>query len=234
MKSIAIMQPYFLPYIDYFRLINTVDEFVIYDNIQYTKKGWINRNRILVNGMDKKITLPINKDSDYLNINERFLANSWNNDKKKIFNLINNSYRKAPQYNNVYPIISSIIDSKNSNLFEFILNSIQLINSYLSINTKITISSQINIDHKLKGSDKIIAICKVLNANSYINAIGGQILYNVDKFNNESLDLKFIKPHNFEYKQFKNEFIPNLSILDVLMFNKIEKISDFLNFRELI
>jgi|TARA_R110001592_G_scaffold14672_3_gene65390 hypothetical protein len=228
-KSIAIMQPYFLPYIGYFHLINSVDEFVIYDNIQYTKKGWINRNRILVNSNDKIITLPIKKDSDYLDVKDRVLADSWGKEKIKILNLIKSSYKKAPYYNKILPVISSIFALPNNNLFDFILGSLHLLNSYLRIDTKITISSNVNIDHTLKGRDKVVAICKKLNANTYINAIGGQELYNIQDFKNEDLNLKFIKSSPLNYKQYNNEFIPWLSVLDVLMFNKRQDITNYLN-----
>lgn len=81
----AIMQPYFFPYLGYFQLMNAVDTFVVYDNIEFTKKGWINRNRILVNGKDAFISIPLKKDSDYLQVNERYLADSWGDEKKKCF-----------------------------------------------------------------------------------------------------------------------------------------------------
>ena len=223
------MQPYFLPYVGYFHLINSVDEFVIYDNIQYTKKGWINRNRILVNGNDKILTLPLKKDSDYLDVKDRFLADSWDKEKLKMLNQIKAAYRKAPYYDKVLPIISSIFELPNTNLFEFILGSLHLLNSYLRIDTKITISSNVNIDHTLKGRDKVVAICKKLNSSTYINAIGGQELYDVQDFKNEGLDLMFIKSPPLNYKQYNNEFIPWLSILDVLMFNKRQDITDYLN-----
>ena len=227
--KIAIMQPYFFPYIGYFQLINSVDKFIIYDNIQYTKKGWINRNKILVNSSDKIITLPIKKDSDYLDIKERVLANIWEQEKIKMLNLIKSSYKKSPYFNKVYPVISSIFEVPNTNLFEFLLNSLHLLNSYLKIKTKITISSDINIDHSLKSTDKVIAICKEFNTNTYINAIGGQKLYNVKDFKNEGIDLKFIKSSPLTYKQYDNEFIPWLSIIDVLMFNKKQDIIKLLN-----
>ena len=223
------MQPYFLPYVGYFHLINSVDEFVIYDNIQYIKKGWINRNRILVNGNDKIITLPIKKDSDYLDVRDRFLADSWDKEKIKMLNQIKAAYRKAPYYDKVLPIINSIFESPNNNLFEFLLGSLHLVNSYLNINTKITISSNISINHTLKSRDKVIAICKNLNADTYINAIGGQELYDVLDFKNEGLNLKFIKSPALNYKQYNNDFVPWLSILDVLMFNKREDITNYLN-----
>tara|TARA_R110001592_G_scaffold43212_1_gene140285 strand:- start:4179 stop:4886 length:708 start_codon:yes stop_codon:yes gene_type:complete len=228
-KKVAIMQPYFLPYVGYFHLIKSVDEFVIYDNIQYTKKGWINRNRILVNGSDKIITIPIKKDSDYLDISGRYLADSWEVEKFKLSNLITSSYKKSPQFNKVLPVINSILELPNTNLFEFLLGSLYILNSYLRIETPITISSSIDIDHSLKSKDKVVAICKKLNTGTYINAIGGQELYDVQDFKDKGLDLKFVKSSPLNYKQYKNEFIPWLSILDVLMFNKRQDITDYLN-----
>ena len=178
-KKVAIMQPYFLPYVGYFHLIKSVDEFVIYDNIQYTKKGWINRNRILDNNNDKMLTLPLKKDSDYLDVKDRVLADSWDKEKIKILNQIRGAYKKSPYYNEVFPIIDSIFKISNNNLFEFILESLYILTSYLKIDTKIITSSNIDIDHELKSKNKVVAICKQLNASTYINAIGGKKLYNV-------------------------------------------------------
>ena len=83
--KVAIMQPYFLPYIGYLQLLNSVDKFILYDDIEYTKKGWINRNRI-VDG--EIITLPLKKDSDYLNVVERRLSDDWRKQKTKLLNKI--------------------------------------------------------------------------------------------------------------------------------------------------
>ncbi len=228
-KKVAIMQPYFLPYMGYFHLLNSVDEFVIYDNIQYTKKGWINRNRILVNGKDKLISLPLKKGSDYLNVIDRKLSDNWDGERSKLLNLIKSSYKRSPQYSIVFPIIEKCIQFPDNNLFNFILNSLTQLNLFLEIDTKVTISSTINIDHTLKSKDKVIAICKNLDATTYINAIGGQELYNVEDFKNHKLDLKFIKSSLLNYKQYKNEFIPWLSILDILFFNEKQDIIKHLN-----
>lgn len=227
-KKVAIMQPYFFPYIGYFHLINSVDEFIIYDNIQYTKRGWINRNRILNNGNDKIITLPLKKSSDYLNVIDKVISDNWGNERKKIINLLKSSYVKSPYFDKIFPIIESCLYYPDQNLFNFILNSLHKICSYLEIDTKITKSSLINIDHNLKSQDKVVAICKKLNADTYVNAIGGQELYNIQDFNNKNLDLKFIKSSPLNYKQHKNEFIPWLSIIDVLMFNKKSDIIKYL------
>ena len=135
MKKISIMQPYFMPYIGYFQLINSCDEFIIYDNIQYTKKGWINRNRILSNGQDHLITLPIKKDSDYLNVIERELSQSWINDKNKILNIIKSSYTKSPHFQETFELILKCFNNPEINLFKFIYDSIVLINDYLEIKT---------------------------------------------------------------------------------------------------
>ena len=119
--KLAIMQPYFFPYIGYFQLINSVDKFIIYDNIQYTKKGWINRNRILVNKKDQLITLPVRKDSDYLNIVERELSESWGKDKNKMLNVIKSSYNKAPYFQETFELISKYLNDSEVNLFKFII-----------------------------------------------------------------------------------------------------------------
>jgi hypothetical protein len=230
----AIMQPYFLPYIGYFQLINAVDVFVIYDNIEYTKKGWINRNRILINGKEGYFTLPLKKDSDYLNINQRELAVSYNQENAKIIRKIAELYKKAPQYKLILPLIERIFMFDNRNVFNFIFNSLKIICEYLEIQTKFVISSSIVIDHTFKSQNKVIAICEKLKVTNYINAIGGQELYDKDVFNKNGIKLNFIKAHTIIYNQFDNDFIPWLSIIDVLMFNSIEETKLLLNKYELV
>jgi hypothetical protein len=227
--KLAIMQPYFMPYIGYFQLINSVDEFVIYDNIQYTKKGWINRNRIISNGKDQLITLPIKKDSDYLNVAERELSESWEKDKNKMLNVIKSSYSKAPYFQETFELVSKCLNDSEVNLFKFIYNSIILINNYLEIKTPIVISSTINVDHTLKSQNKVLSLCKEQNASIYINSIGGVKLYNKEIFKQNNIELNFIKSNPIQYKQFNNEFISWLSIIDVMMFNPKEQIKEYLN-----
>ena len=228
-KKIAIMQPYFFPYIGYFQLINSVDEFVIYDNIQYTKKGWINRNRILCNESDKLITLPLKKDSDFKDVFERKLSDTWIDDRNKILNLIKASYRKAPFFSETFEIVQKCLLYDDQNLFNFIFNSIKIINEYLEIKTKMILSSSLNIDHSLKSKHKVIAICKEMNATTYINAIGGVNLYDKDEFLENKIFLNFIKSNSLNYKQFDNEFIPWLSIIDVMMFNFKNRVIELVN-----
>ncbi|MDR1091885.1 MAG: WbqC family protein [Prevotella sp.] len=230
--KLGIMQPYFLPYIGYFQLLNAVDKYVIYDNIQFTKKGWINRNRILQNGKDALITIPVEKDSDYLDIRDRSVSVGF--DKKKLQNQIRESYRKAPYFNDVMPLIEEIINYDDHNLFGYVYHSIVKICDYMHIGTEIIISSTVDIDHSLKGQDKVIAICKALGATEYYNATGGRELYSVTDFGKENIKLNFVASDPIEYKQFANEFVPWLSILDVMMFNPVDKIKEMLENYKLI
>ena len=221
------MQPYFLPYIGYWQLINAVDSFVIYDNIQYTKKGWFNRNRFLLNGKDSLFTIPLKKDSNFLDVNERIISPDFN--KRKLLSQLQNAYAKAPYKKEIMPFIEDIINYQNDNLFQYIYNSVAKIVDFLDRNTNITVSSTININHEYKSKDKVIALCKALNAKTYINPIGGTKLYNKAEFEENGINLKFIKTNQIEYKQFNNVFVPNLSIIDVLMFNSKEEVKEMLN-----
>ena len=223
------MQPYIFPYIGYYQLMNAVDEFVVYDNIEFTKKGWINRNRVLVNGKDEYITLTLKKDSDHLHIKDRFLADTWETDRKKIINRITESYRKAPHFAAAFEVIERCILYQDKNLFNFLLHSFQQVNEYLDINTKLVTSSSIEINHSLKSEKKVIAICKAKNAKTYINSIGGIELYNKNNFSNDGIELQFLQAKNVTYTQYKNEFVPWLSIIDVMMFNSKEGIQNILN-----
>ena len=228
-KKVAIMQPYFFPYIGYFQLINSVDEFVIYDNIQYTKRGFINRNRILCNGRDRIITLPIKKDSDFLDVSDRQLSISWEKDRQKILNLILSSYRKAKYFDSAYSIIEKCIMYEDSNLFKFIYNSVNNLCKYLGVETKIIISSTVDMNHSLRSQNKVIEICKAQKASVYINAIGGLELYSKEIFHSHNLKLNFIKTGDVRYEQFDNVFVPWLSIIDLMMFNSKEQLKEHLN-----
>jgi len=219
---LAIMQPYFFPYIGYFQLISAVDLFIVYDNIKYSKKGWINRNRILQNGKDKVFSLPLKGGSDYLNICERELAPNF--DRDKLLNQIKNSYRCAPNFALTFPLVEQILRFEDPNLFLFLLNLIKKICDFLNIKTEIKKSSDISINHDLKKVDKVIGICAAVDAKSYINTIGGKELYSKDTFLKKSIELKFIQSKPFEYSQFGDAFIPWLSIIDVIMFNPIDTI----------
>jgi hypothetical protein len=222
--KLAIMQPYFLPYIGYFQLIAGVDLFIVYDNIKYTKKGWINRNRMLQNGKDVMFSLPLKTDSDYLDVCQRELSTDFN--RNGLLNQFKGAYRRAPYFEQTFPLIEEIVHHGNANLFQFLQHSIVKTCKHLGITTKIKNSSEIAVDHALKNQDKVLALCEAVAATTYVNAIGGMELYSKDTFRDKGIDLKFIQSNPFEYPQLGDAFVPWLSITDVMMFNPLETIQD--------
>ncbi len=216
------MQPYFFPYIGYFQLIAAVDMFIVYDNIKYTKKGWINRNRILQNGKDVMFSLPLKSGSDSLDVRDRELAADFNRD--KLLNQFKEAYRRAPYFVQTFPLLEQIVRYENTNLFHFLYHSIGSICGHLGIATEIRISSGIAIDHGLKNQDRVLAMCAAVGANTYVNTIGGMSLYSNEIFRQNGVDLKFIQAKPFGYAQFGGEFVPSLSIVDVMMFNPLDVI----------
>ncbi|ASY79968.1 hypothetical protein BJK05_08135 [Pectobacterium polaris] len=222
MIKYAVMQPYFFPYIGYFQLMAEVDVFVVYDNIKYTKKGWINRNRILLNGKDSTFSLPLKKDSDFLDVKDRVLSETFNRD--DLINRIRGAYRRAPYFKNVFPLLENIINHRDDNLFNYILYSLESIKEYLGLTCDIKVSSSINIDHSLKSQDKVLAFGHALGAKSYSNPPGGISLYSQEAFSLHGMTLNFIQPNNIVYKQFDEPFVAWLSIIDVMMFNSSDEV----------
>ena len=221
------MQPYFFPYLGYWQLMNIVDKFVIYDDVNYIKRGWINRNRILVEGKPFYIHVPVVKASQNKIINEMevFVDSSL---RKKELKTIELAYKKAPFFDSVYPLIKDIINTEQNRLSEYLIKSLHVIARYLQIETEFLISSQIRKNNNLKAQDKIIDICRVLEADEYYNAIGGLDLYSGKMFNENGIQLFFVNMNEISYKQYNNSFVPNLSILDIMMFNSVEEIHKML------
>lgn len=218
------MQPYFLPYIGYFQLIAAVDRFVIYDNIKYTKKGWINRNRMLLNGSDTMFSLPIRADSDALDVCQRKLSEQF--DPEKLLRQFDGAYRRAPHFAETFPLLQEIVRCPETNLFGYIHRSVGLLCRHLDIRTEIVVSSTLKFNHSLRAQDKVIAICKQLGATRYINSIGGTTLYAAEDFKAQGLSLAFLKPRLVEYRQSAEAFVPWLSIVDLLMFNPLDQVKD--------
>jgi hypothetical protein len=224
--KLAIMQPYFFPYIGYFQLIESVDVFIIYDNIKYTKKGWINRNRLLRNGADSVFTVPLRKDSDLLDVRDRVVAEDF--DRVKLANQLREAYQRAPYFQEAFPVVEKAVMSPVRNLFEYIHGSVVEVCRYLGIGARILPSSTIEVDATLKGGQRVLALCKVTGASVYVNAIGGQKLYSREEFSARGVELKFLRSHAVTYPQFGDAFVPWLSIIDVMMFNPVSRIREFL------
>lgn len=221
---LAIMQPYFFPYIGYFQLIQSVDTFVLYDDVNFIKGGWINRNFILAQGQKNRITLQLQGASPNVLINQVMVGNN----KQKLLKSIQQSYSKAPQYVSVYPLIEEIILHEEVNVAKFLDHGLRKICNYLNIRPQWYVSSNLSKDNSLRGQDKVIAICQELGASEYINVLGGKELYDKESFSQDEIKLSFIELKSVKYQQFDGKFANHLSIIDVMMFNDQEQISKLL------
>ena len=216
--TLAIMQPYFLPYIGYMQLMNAVDAFVLYDDVAFINRGWINRNRLLINGQEYLFTVPLKDASQNKRINEVRLADDpkW---RGKLLKTIEQGYRKAPHYGTVMPLTEKIINFATDSIAELVHNSLVELNQYLGLTTRLVVSSSVYGNNQLRAQERILDICRQENATRYINPIGGMELYDKPTFARAGIELNFIEAKRTDYPQLnRTDFIPWLSVLDALMF----------------
>jgi hypothetical protein len=231
--KIAIMQPYIFPYIGYYQLINAVDKFVIYDDVSFIKRGWINRNKILVNRNEHMFTVPLSNASQNVLIRDLKLAvtEKWKN---KIFKTLEYAYSRAPYYENTMSVLTQVINTKTNFILDWHLYSFELIARYLNINTVLVSSSNKYKNESKKGQHRILDICLLEKADDYVNPISGKALYDRELFLQEDIILKLLSCDEILYPQYDNEFVANLSIIDVMMFNSAEKIKNYLKMYKLV
>ncbi|HET7118929.1 MAG TPA: WbqC family protein [Hanamia sp.] len=233
---LGIMQPYLFPYLGYFQLINVVDKFIFYDDVNFIKQGWINRNKILLNGNEFLFTLPLEKGSSFKLISEteinKKLFENW---KIKFNKTLLQAYCKAPYFETVHALILDALEIQTLIISDLACESINLVCDYLGIKTKCVKSSEQDYNNDiLKASDRVIDICIKESANDYFNPIGGKELYTKEEFLLKGLELHFICSRLKPYKQFDNDHIPSLSIIDVMMFNPKDEILKMLDNYEIV
>jgi hypothetical protein len=221
---LAIRQPYFFPYIGYFQLIKTVDTFVVYDDVNYIKQGWIARNRILCNGEESLFVLPVRGASSFKRINELDVVHNAD----KMLKTIRQCYSKAPYFMDVYAIVEQVLRSPERNLAIFLYEQLRIICAHLQMSTSFVLSSDIPTPPGLSGQDRVFDLCSRFDTTVYVNASGGRSLYSKKDFAARGIDLRFIETDEIRYRQFGERFVPRLSILDVLMFNSLERMEGLL------
>ena len=218
--KIAIMQPYFLPYIGYFQLINAVDTFIFCDDVHFIKGGFINRNNILMNGSRYRFTIPVQHVHFDTTIRETKVANDPANWYRKLSKTLQN-YRKAPYFDAVFPIFDEILrGSVGRSISDVAIESIEATLKYINLERKTTTTFERYNNTHLSSAERIVDICRQENATTYINAIGGQKLFDKDYFSENTIQLQFLKPNLTTYEQNSPQFIAGLSILDVLMWQE--------------
>lgn len=228
---LAANQPYFLPYISYWQLINAADVFYIGDNYNYIKRGWINRNRILFKGAAEFYGIEVKKASSFSLCSDLEIVEI---DKKRKMNKLYEAYHKAPYYAIGAEIMEEIFSSQEKVLSEFLISSIKTICTYLDIDTPIRRTSELEGNDGFKREERIYDICQRIGADTYINAIGGRELYDVNEFEKRGIKLLFISTDDITYNQFGGTFVEKLSIIDVIMFNSKEEIRQMLSKYKLI
>ncbi len=229
--TVGVMQPYFFPYLGYWQLIHAVDHFIIYDDVQYIKSGYVNRNRILNQGKPHFITLQVQGASSNKLINEVQVGQN----RKKLLKTISQTYAKAPYFADVMPILETCLTNTNSNLSAFLSDSLIVIADYLQIKTKFHVSSNIEKSDDLDRTERLFYFCDYFSSTHYINAYGGRDLYDKEEFGRKNIKLSFIRMKEVIYPQIKSEeFHPSLSIIDVLMHNSLDDTKVLLNKFELL
>jgi hypothetical protein len=225
--KLGIMQPYLFPYIGYYQLISAVDEFVNYDDVAFIQQGWINRNRVKINGEARYFTVPLAAASSFRSIRETMVATvPYEAFRRKFFATISTVYSKAPFYLEIRNLLEGVFVRQPASIGELAWQSVSVVCSYLRLQTRLVPSSTIFGNSNLKRADRLIDICRREGADTYINAIGGTELYSRDEFAMAGITLRFLHSGPVEYSQCdRRAFIPNLSIIDVLMFNSREQLS---------
>lgn len=226
--KLAIMQPYLFPYLGYFQLISSADHFVIHDDVQYIKGGWINRNRLQKCGREMLFTFSVKQGGSKLKINERSYSSEWLEDKSSILNRLKDAYGKAPCFSDVFSLVQKAMDIPTPNVALFNTEALKLTTKSLGIDTPITLSSDLKMPDELRAESRVLEICRRFKADTYINAVGGKELYSLESFKNEGVNLLFLKARNVPYSQGHGGFLPFLSILDVMMWNSTGAVRDML------
>lgn len=216
----AIMQPYLLPYIGYYQLVKAVDVFVFYDDVHFITKGYVNRNAIWANGNKLTFTVPLSKASQNVLIKDVAIHTDqyvkwWSKFKKTV----NQNYGSAPYFNQTMPLLEEIFHKPGDSIADLAEKSIRSVANYLGLFPEFKKSSELSYNRKAGAEEKILELCHFLDADTYINPIGGADLYTSASFKKHGVELLFLKSRNSAYPQKSDTFVPSLSMIDVLMYN---------------
>ncbi|MGC4010424.1 MAG: WbqC family protein [Pseudomonas sp.] len=216
---VSLMQPYLFPYLGYFQLIAASGLFILGDSLQYTRRGWINRNRLLVGGKIWQFSFPLEQGSQTQAINERRLSEQMRLSNQRLLHTIRHAYHRAPCYEQVMPLLEEILEHPERNLSHFAEHSIRRICHYMGIDTPMARVSELDLAEDIGRDQRLIEAVKQSGGDVYLNPEGGRHLYSPEVFQAHGLELQFLRMDELSYPQFSPDFVPSLSIIDVLMFN---------------
>lgn len=226
------MQPYFFPYLGYFQLIDAADVFVSYDDVAYIPRGWINRNFVLMGCKPLRVTVPVTGASQNVRICDVALSpQPW---QRRFLKTLHHAYGKAPHFQAIYALTETVVSRAHASIAELALDSIRAVLDHLGLRKSLRPTSRGYDNAHLKGAERILDICRIEAASQYVNLPGGRALYDADHFAARDIGLSFVQMEPVRYPQFQCDFVPNLSILDVLMFNDRDAVLEHLRARSLI
>lgn len=224
------MQPYFFPYIGYYQLVQSVDEFIFFDDVNFIKKGYIHRNSLLKNCEPFAFTLPVQGVSQNKKIAEHQYVGKF----EFFLATLRSIYGKAPNLDAILALVQETLQGATLNVASLNASSIKLVFEYLEIPKKFTFTSDLRVPNGLKSQSRILEICRRKGASHYNNSIGGQHLYERQEFLNSNIQLQFVQSILTPYPQGNcKSFVPHLSMLDVLMWNDRPRIKKLLDNYEL-
>lgn len=223
--TVAVNQPYIFPYLGYFQLLHAADVFVVYDDVQWINRGWINRNRVLAEGHVRYITLPVSKPSVRRKIKDYHFSREFELRRRKLIKQLARAYAHAPFFENVMPLVEQCLSLNEPNVSRFVVHSLRQWCLFLGLETKFVSSSDLNVCSSLSGERRVLALCAKLGATRYINLIGGTGLYDERLFTAHDIELRFVQMRPLEYRQVGGgPFVGNLSIIDVAMNNPLSEV----------
>lgn len=228
--KIAVMQPYLFPYLGYYQLVRCVDTFVIYDDVNYIPRGYVNRNYILYQGRKWRFTVPVIGAS----IHKKIHTLTFSTDVNCVLKSIRHAYSKAPYFDAVFPMVEGVLERENRGVADMCIRGISEVLGYLEVGTSLHRSSRMTYKQNPERSQNLMAICSALGARDYVNSLGGRLLYDKKEFASCGYNLWFLKPREVRYRQGKEEFVPNLSMIDVLMWCSRDQVLALLDEYDLV
>jgi hypothetical protein len=215
---LAIMQPYFFPYVGYFQLIKSVDHFIFLDNVNFIKKGWINRNQFLVSGAPHLFTIALKNVSQNALISDTMIYNKESS-RADLINLIDRNYGAAEFKHIGIELVEQSFSSLSGNtICELAARTVCTASKMLGLNTSFSFASDYDCDGAT-GARRILALCEHLSATHYVNLPGGKDLYCERDFQQRKIELQFLDVTLREYPVATFDWIPRLSVLDLIMNN---------------
>jgi len=229
--KLGIMQPYFFPYLGYFDLINQTEEWIVFDTVQYIRHGWVNRNRVLHPKQGwQYVIVPVKKHSQSTLISETEIMNDGGKWREKIIGQLQHYKRRAPFFQEAMALVKGGVFSENTSIARLNVNCLSLVCEYLGIEFRYQYFSDMHLDlGPIDGpGDWALRISEAMGATEYINPLGGVGIFAPEKFHAAGIKRTIRQLPPMEYQCSPYEFIPNLSIIDVLMWNEPEKVREHL------